>query len=248
MEIANFFWHGKPLSIYEWCCISSFVNHGFKSKLWTFEKFHVPKGVEIHDTTRFYSKDHIQTFTQAGVKGSLASFASAFRLDLLKEEEGWWFDTDCFCLKDQEAFSKISTNKRLVAGWEDEKHVNNGVLKFNDKEIAAKAIYLRDQILEYRQRNLDWGDIGPRLMTELVRANELEKEILPPNVFYPEHYSRALNALDPSKTDEILEKSKNSLLYHCWNEIFSRNAVSKSAMPPKGSFLNLKFTSIKIEI
>lgn len=240
-EKAHFFWHGNPMSEYENKCIKSFVNHNFEVHLWTYDELLIPNGIILEDATRFFEKETINTLIQAGVKGSLPSFASLFRLELLSIEEGWWFDTDCICLKDQEEFRKLSESKRIVAGWEDDLQINNGVLKFSERELAAKACLLRDEILRFRNRDLEWGDIGPRLITLFVKNNDLESDILPPEYFYPEHYSNALDVLNPKKTELLIEKTKNSFVYHYWNEIFKRNNVNKSILPPEGSFLRAKF-------
>jgi hypothetical protein len=245
-EKAHFFWYGKPMSVYESLCIKSFIKNNFDVYLWTFGKTDVPDGVRIEDAEQFYSRDSIETFTQAGVKGSLPSFASAFRLELLSVVDGWWFDTDCFCLRDQIDFQKLTESRQIVAGWEDNRHINNGVLNFKNKEIAQKAKILRDEILNYRNRNLEWGDIGPRLITMLVKNNNLEKDILTHEYFYPEHYTNALDALDPKKTETLLRKTQNSYVYHYWNEIFNRNNVDKSQLPISGSYLREKFNSLII--
>lgn len=245
-EKAHFFWHGPPLSIYEIFCIRSFLKNNFDVHLWTFEHINAPSGVVLENAGRFYSRDYIQTLTQAGVKGSLPSFASAFRLELLSEVDGWWFDTDCFCLRDQSDFKNLAESRQITAGWEDEKQINNGVLHFGDKDIAKKAKILRDEIVNYRNKNLEWGDIGPRLITMLVKNNNLEEDILDTNFFYPEHYTRALDALDPEKTKLLFKKTEDSYLYHYWNEIFRRNNVDKSILPPTGSYLREKFDSLVV--
>jgi tRNA(Ile)-lysidine synthetase-like protein len=106
-EVANFFWHGNPMSKYELGCISSFIKNNWIVRVWAFSNITVPDGAEVCDANLFYKEEDIQTFVQKKKVGCLAAFSDAFRYKVLKHSEGWWFDTDCICLKDQSEFKPI---------------------------------------------------------------------------------------------------------------------------------------------
>jgi hypothetical protein len=241
-EIANFFWHGNPLSLYEISCINSFVKNNWHVRLWTFGNIVAPPNVEICDAREFFNESDIKTFIQKKKVGCIAAFSDAFRYNLLSKHNGWWFDTDCVCLKDQIEFSKLKKDRRIIAGYERPDMVAVGVLYFNDIMLADQAVIMLNQILHARNRKVGWGEIGPRLITGLVNNFNLQKDILPGSYFYPLTPKQALDALSPEKLELVENKCKDSFVYHYWSEMISRANIDKSILPPKDSFLYNKFT------
>ena len=244
-EVANFFWHGNPMSKYEIGCISSFIKNNWIVRVWAFSNIAVPDGAEVCNANLFYKEEDIQTFVQKKKVGCLAAFSDAFRYKVLKHSEGWWFDTDCICLKDQSEFKQLYKDRKIIAGYEKSDLIINGaVLKFVDTQLASTAETMLEDILTLRNRRVGWGEIGPRLVTSLVDSHSLSNDILPIEYFYPVHCKYALDALDPKKTSYINDKCKNSFVYHCWNEMLSRANVDKNIDPPVGSFLYNKFSHV----
>ncbi len=240
-EIAHFFWHGSPLSFYEINCIQSFIRNGFIVHIWTFDEINIPEGAKLCNAEKYFSKTEILEFTQGGKKGSITSFANAFRYRLLTEEEGWWFDLDCLCLMDEKEFRQLKQNRQIVAGWEDSFCVNNAVLCFPDLQIAKKALALYEKIAHQKQKNFAWGDIGPKLITKLVIENNLIGDICSRTCFYPLHYSKATQAINPKYYESLKISSNKSFVFHYWNEVFTRQSIEKSISPPEGSFLYYQF-------
>lgn len=247
-EIANFFWYGKPLSIYEIYCLKSFVKNNWIVNLWTFDKnINAPGLVNICDAGIFYQIDDIQTFTQRGKQGCIAAFSDAFRYKVLQKYRGWWFDTDCICLKNQSEFFTLSQNKRIVAGYENGRgDINGAALRFVDSNLSNLALEMMERKLVERNRSISWGEIGPKLITKLVLENNLYTDILSKEYFYPLHCKHALDAIDPNKTESLEKITKNSYVYHCWNEMLTRGNVDKNNMPVEGSFLYKKFKELDI--
>ena len=241
-EVANFFWHGNPLSLYEQKCILSYVKHDWNVKLWTFGNVEPPNGVELCDANTFFKVEDIQTFVQKKKVGCIAAFSDAFRYTMLQRTGGWWFDTDCFCLKNQREFLKLKEGRHIIVGRESSEIIAVGVLSFIDPLLAEKSVNLLNKILETRNRRVGWGEIGPRLITQLVNENGLQDDALPTNYFYPLTPKQALNALDPTRLIEVEDKCSNSYVYHYWSEMLSRASVNKNELPPVGSFLYKKFT------
>lgn len=240
-EIANFFWHGNPLSLYEIKCLESFVKKNFIVNLWCFKEFKVPDGVNLCDANKFYKEEDIQTFVQKKKVGCLAAFSDAFRYEVLENQPGWWFDTDCICLKDQTEFKTLYADRKIIAGFESLENINGAVLNIPDKEILQKIKLRLTEILLTRNRRIGWGEIGPRLITQIVKDFNLEKDIFSTNYFYPITSKNALIVLDPNEILIVNEKCKDSFIYHYWSEMFSRANVNKNEMPPLGSFLYEKF-------
>lgn len=240
-ESAHFFWHGSPLSLYEMTCIQSFVRNGFIVHIWAFDEINIPEGAKLCNAEKYFSKNEILDFTQGGKKGSITSFSNAFRYRLLTQEEGWWFDLDCLCMKEEKEFCKLKQNRQIVAGWEDSFKVNSGVLCFPNIQLARKALALYEKIAHLKQKNFVWGDIGPKLITQLVIENNLIGDICSRSCFYPLHYLNATHSIDPEYYESVRSASDKSFIFHYWNEYFTQLSIDKSIYPPKGSFLHNEF-------
>jgi len=244
-EIANFFWHGPNLSVYEIHCLKSFVRHNFTVNLWTFGPINAPSGVNVCDASKFYAVDDIQTFNQRGKQGCLAAFSDAFRYKVLKHVGGWWFDTDCLCLRDQSEFAKLCVDRSIVAGYENGRgDINGAAIRFVSEPLLDQAIEMMEQKLIESNRSFSWGAIGPKLVTELVKKNNLANEVLPLEYFYPIHCKRASDAIDPNTLQSVKTQCSNAYVYHCWNEMLTRAGVDKNKYPPTGSYLNEKFSEL----
>lgn len=237
MEVANFFWHGANFSCYERACLSSFVFHGFKVRLWSYHDLNSPNGIMVCDASSIYPESDILKYTQSGKRGSLASFSNFFRYKLLADHDGWWFDTDVLCLKRQ---SEFFPGVDLVFGFQGGGVINGGILKV-DNEFSQDLLAKANEVGLAKGWNFDWGDAGPHLITALVNARNMAGFAQNESVFYPLPYSNALDALDPDKVVEVEELCHDSYTYHIWNEILRIKGVSKDLMPPKGSYLYKKF-------
>lgn len=233
---AHFFWHGK-LSLYEYACIASFVHHGFDVIVWSYENLKLPLGATNKNASEILSKDLLFQFEMPkGNVGSIAAFSDLFRLEVIKKCSGWWFDTDCICLKNVEEFFKLNNFQNVVAGWEDKKLINNAVISMTP-ELSEKCINKINLLSKENNNRFKWGQTGPGLITSVVEENNLFNEILPSSMFYPIHWKNALDVIDPEKTEEVEQKCVNSNVYHYWSEIFSRNNIDKSILPTKDTFL-----------
>lgn len=239
-EIANFFWHGNGMTLYEKNCILSFVKNDFQVNLWSFETINLP-GVIFCNASKFFNISDVGSITQNNKSGCIAAFSDLFRYSVLKDVGGWWFDTDCICLKNQLDFKKLKENKNIIAGFEEPEIINGAVLSFSNQDLANAAYSLVNQILEEKNNIISWGEIGPRLITRLVNEKNLKSEIQQTEAFYPVHWKYALDALDPTKTSDINQRCKNSFVYHYWNEIIKKKNIDKSRNPPVGSFIYNKF-------
>mgnify|MGYP001403579878 CR=1 FL=1 len=93
LDHANFFWMGD-LTIYEIANLQSFVKHGFKVIIWTYDKNLEKninlKGVSFKDANLVLNESLLMKFKQGRQKSSLSSFSNLFRYELLKKYGGWW--------------------------------------------------------------------------------------------------------------------------------------------------------------
>ena len=236
-EIAHFFWHGQ-LSKLEIGCIKSFIKHGFQVKVWSYNGLKIP-GAESCDARLVLPESHITKYSQGESKSpSLAAFSDVFRYKLLYDYGGWWFDTDCVCLKDSSEFTELRKNKPIVAGYQTLTSIAVGVL-YLEKSISAEITTKIDAMLEQHNYHLPvWGSIGPKLVTIYINDNNLSNHISDMSAFYPIHWDDARILLDPNKLDEVLEIIDGSYIIHVWDSILVNKMQLDKNKPPKGSFLH----------
>lgn len=242
-QTANFFWHGN-LSLYEIKCLESFVKHNWEVKVWSYEKISLPNGIELCDASEILPKSELDTFkvwcphtNSFETRGNINSgFSDLFRFNLLLKKGGWWFDTDVICLRDQSNFVELTKNKHIVAGKEDENSTNGAILNFPDKETNLLILQKAEELCK-NTRDLEWGVIGPKLITNFVKEQQLEFEVYPISTFYPIGYPEVDYFYNPDLKMEALRRSSNSYTIHLWNWVLVNRGVNKDMMPKNDCFL-----------
>ncbi|HWR01820.1 MAG TPA: hypothetical protein VN371_08120 [Chlorobaculum sp.] len=212
-------------------------------RVWAYENLDLPEGARLFDAEQYFSRNEIHRFRQNGITGSPAIISNVFRYRLLAGEAGWWFDMDCICLKEQSEFQALKKSRRIIAGWEDSSYVNSGVLSFADIATASKLLNFFNAVALANSNSFSWGDAGPKLLTKFIVSNDLAGDICPVTHFYPLHHSEAIVSLDPQSFEYVGARCSGSFLFHYYNEIFRRQSVDKSLLPPSGSYLRQLFTA-----
>ena len=247
---ANFFWIGN-LSNYEILALKSYINNGFRVKLWTYEN-KIPNiaiikdlDLKIENAEKILEEDLIYKFSQGSQKASPASFANLFRLHLMIKEGGWWFDLDCICLKNVKEFRALAEYSEFVLGAEYKNYIGNSVMYFKNKSIAKKLIKEIDIEINKYNYNFYWGQIGPDLITEYFLKNNLMHLVFEKKYFYNTEAKDFKYFLESKNSFKniMIEKHNQSLTCHLWNEMFNKYSYNKNFMPPKDSFLDQLFMS-----
>ena len=238
LDHANFFWMGD-LTIYEIANLQSFVKHGFKVIIWTYDKNLEKninlKGVSFKDANLVLNESLLMKFKQGRQKSSLSSFSNLFRYELLKKYGGWWFDIDCICVKNIDEFIKLTNNRDFVIGRERENYTGSSVLYFNDVKILDELIQEVNSIAKKNDYSFFWGEIGPDLISEIILKNNLMNDTLDENYFYIISADK-FHKFFENKTSLMIDM-EDSYILHTWNEMFNRFLISKKRLPPKGSIL-----------
>jgi hypothetical protein len=233
-EIANFFWAGNSLSIYEQLSLKSFLLNNFIVRVWSYDKLDLPNGIELMDAEKILPKADLHKYNH------LAPFSDVFRFKLLSERNGeWWFDIDCICLKNEKKFKQLKRDKKIIVAWEDSNFLNGACLNFIDNKIGLD-LALEQKNITNNKVNLIWGEIGPVLLTNWFTKNNLLKEVINKNAFYPIHYTQTRLMNNPRYTKSLKSLVKDSYVCHLWNEILSKE-INKNIHPKKGSFLDYLF-------
>ena len=234
-NVANFLWVGTQLSLYEKKCIESFIANGFIVNVYAYEPLDIPEGANLLDGRAILPESEVYAYTQGGKKGSPASFANVFRYQLLKLRAGWWFDADIFCLKNVKDWIALAETRTgsVVIGWEDGVRVNNAVLLSDNADFdACVQKHVKDV-----GKSVAWGQLGPKLITKVIKELKMEDAMLSDDHFYPIHYNEFEKMLDPAESERCANKASNSYCVHLWNEFINRYAIPKNLPPPNNSFL-----------
>lgn len=234
MALFQSFWHGKLLSPYQQLCLKSFVDYGHEFVLYSYDRFDVSAGVELRDATEFFPRDRVFFYSRGPGAGSVSAFSNLFRYRLLHDRGGWWVDADVVCL------SRDVPEADIVLGWQHQSRdlVGSAVLKFPRKHHLAAELY---KAAEQMGADVEWGQAGPDLVTQLVKQHALERLALDASRIYPLAPGEAIYALMPAHRDAIREKAGGAPFLHLWNEILRRSSVLDAVAPPHGSFLSELF-------
>ena len=201
-EHAHFFWDSNPPS-HVLKCIESFEKNGFTTHLWTLENIGdlIPEYQELIEA---YPQD---TFNEITIKDSgIRAFSDIVRFTILKENPGhWWFDTDCYCLRNVKEWKILRSRKIPVAGWESSTMVGSGVLWLGEH---ANVFFdeLQKRLKESKGEVMHYGFIGPQLVTEVMKKNQWEP--FPSTFFTPVHWKEI-----PSS------QVHGSFCVHMWNSL-----------------------------
>jgi len=238
---ANFFWHGAPPSLYEKACLLSFARNGFDVRVHSFDALELPAGATRVDANAVARPEEIEQRTQMGIRGCLSSFSNIFRYRLLSRAGGWWFDADVFCLADSRRFRELQKHSRgILVGYETEAQINGAVIYASDPGIPAEL----ERLAVAKGDDLEWGEIGPHLITQYHREHPDRVTVLPPPVFYPVPFHQIDSLWDPDARSRCEDAAAASLCVHLINELRRRRNIPKDIMPPSGSYLESLFSSV----
>ena len=242
-NVANFLWIGEKLSLYETKCIESFVANGFVVNVYSYGNLEIPKGANLLDGRAILPESEVYAYTHEGKKESPAAFADVFRYKLLELRAGWWFDADVYCLKNVSEWMSLAETRKnsVVIGWEKNGRVNNAVL-FSDNTSFDDAVQSH---VKKVGKVVNWGQLGPELVTNVVKELKLENEMLDEAKFYPIFFSEFEKMLDPNQREYCAEKVNNSYCVHLWNEFYNRYTIPKNLPPPENSFLFDLFSKVE---
>jgi hypothetical protein len=222
----NSFWYGRGLSPVEWACLSSFIEHGHKVRLFCYDSVTVPEGVSLADASDVAQRDELFLF-----HGTVAAFTDLFRYKLVSKYGEWWVDTDIYCLKDE------IPECRYAWARQDEDLINGAVLKFPANDPALNEIYTAACELE----QTFWGEIGPHLLTKHLTGSRFDGHVGKREEFYPVHWAETFLFWLPGCSEIVEEKCRGSYFVHLWTSVFPQIGVNQYRRPPLGSFLERIF-------
>jgi len=213
--------------------IRSFLHHGHPYHLYLYDPVEaVPEGATILRAETILPREQVFTYRKGQ---SYAGFANVFAYKALWEHGGYWADCDMICLKPL-TFSVpyLFPAERLQDG---SSQVNNCLMKVPPGSEVMRRAWLVAGGKDSRQ--LEWGETGPHLITQLVRDLGLREYVAPPVVFCPVDYwewwrFRSDTFLGRLKLRRLITRRTHAV--HLWNEMWRRNKVDKDAPHSPRSF------------
>lgn len=244
MEIANFFWQGE-LSELEKSCLKSFVRNNFKVKLWSYDYIEIPD-VEWCDASLVLNKEVKlkQSFLGKSEEGAtLAAFSDYFRYKVVSLYGGWWFDADCYCLKNESEFKNLRGINKLIACKQNEDHndphhIGTAAFYIDDK-TSKELIKIFEEMLTSinLEEYIRFGFYGPEFFTNFIKNNNLYENTLHHSFFYAIRWFEVDWMLYPQYLEKANEMTKDSYITHIWNTQFHTNGTDKNK-PLEYSFLH----------
>ena len=191
------FWFGESLSPIEHLCVKSFLAQGHRFLLYTYDEVeNVPDGCELLDAATVLDEGPGLPLRGSGSRRQPRRFFDLFRYTLLDRDGGWWVDTDTLCLtaeipEPEYVFAKSDVLLR------QRDHAGSGG-EFSDSGNAHKGA-------AHRRRagwQLEFGSIGPHLLTEVVRDLDFAHKATDTAALYPIPYRQALATCDRVATSK----------------------------------------------
>ena len=221
-DVIQTLWVGNTLSVMERLSLSSFVNNGHETHLYTYENIdNVPAGVLVKDGREILPEDMIFEYRD---HKSFSGFSNYFRYKLLTDKGGYWIDTDIVCLKPfnfSEPF--IFCSEEVLPLNQGNMHVGSCLIKAPKGNILTKSAF--EKCMSKKAEELVWGEIGPKLVKEMVEKYNMQSFVKPPEWFCPIPGIAWDAYIDSSAS---INFGENTHAVHLWNEMWRRAGVDKN--------------------
>jgi hypothetical protein len=228
---------------------------GFDVIVWSLEPLDLPTGIENRDATevvprsilKTHSYEHWSIKDYPKDKAAAVFYSDVFRMFVLQQHGGWWFDLDVFCLKPVGWFNETYSRLKVVAGVEMVPHLlNTAVLALPNQELANKLRNLIEQML-LTKKVFQWGEIGPHLITSFMQNEGIYGDALHWTTFYAANFRfEGLWEDDPVKVALSETVCRTSAVVHWYNNIMHKMADGGEGILPK-SYMGKLFATLPQE-
>jgi mannosyltransferase OCH1-like enzyme len=203
--------------------------HGHSFTLYLYDE-----GIEcFSEVTRKDANSIINRNQIFKIANSYASFADVFRYQMVRETGLIWTDLDYLCLKPDWKFGPYVFGES--SGGEA---INNGIFS------APQNSLLLHQLIKvsshYDRSKIVWGEIGPILLTEMVKKLNLNHYVQNMNVFHPLNYWEYFEMFDANKKDSVLARTEKSHAISLYNHMISLGEIDKNIFPDGSALLHFE--------
>ena len=230
-NVIQSLWIGDELSQVEKLCISSYIQNGHDFHLYAYNEIKgVPGGCSVKDANDILPESDVFAYQSGIGRGSFSAFSNYFRYKMLNLVGGWWTDTDIVCIK------KIDFKDPFVFASEKtldgNSHITSGIIKSLAGSEFSKFCY---NFCEKQNKEiLQWGTVGPKLVSSAVQELQMEEYVKPWSFFNPIGFEQFGMLFDDTFGNINLE---DSYTLHLWNEMWRRSGIDKDRAFPKNSLL-----------
>lgn len=239
LPIIASFWPDGALSYLEQLCLRSFLVHGHRVVLFSYEApTNCPDGVEIFDAERIFPRAEFKGHQHSAAPHIISDI---FKYQLLSLQNVTWVGMDMFCLRPWDS------DADFLLGWEKPgKQIAASVLRLPrfSRALAQLNAFFADPnpVLPWMEdaapvpaEQINWGQHGPAALTYfLMKTGEVSKALDAP----------AFCALPFRDRRDLLEVGAKVALapdsygVQIWSRRLSRRIITHEAgIPDPGSFL-----------
>jgi len=188
-EAIQSLWIGTKLSTMERLSIASFLALGHPFHFYVYEDVQgIPAGTTVLDANSLVSESDVFVYEKGIGKGSYAAFSDLFRYKLLLERGGWWVDVDVVALR------PFAFGRQYVLGYQGSSEIGSAVIRApGGCELMGTCF----QKAACRRGDIEWGQIGPELLTRITNEQGLTWAAEPKIVFHPVHWKEIRRLVQP---------------------------------------------------
>lgn len=252
MKTIASLWIGDSLGLIEKASILSFLNHGHKFVLYSYNEIKgVPDGAEVRDASEVLPCQNIICHRKTG---SPALHSDLFRYALMNQTDTIWVDLDIIAIK------RFDFDTDWVLGFESDSSVGSAVLRLplesqtlheaqkiniNTRGLP-ETINLSQRIryffksLYYGKLTIDrwpYGSIGPALLTHHLNLSGEISHVMPQEVFYSIPFDNVSDILRPNKLS-IASLPETAYGIHLWGKELRAQLDEIGGEIPKNCFLD----------
>jgi hypothetical protein len=225
-EVVQGLWIGPRLSTMERLSILSFLKNGHPYHLYAYDAIEgVPDGTVLMPAEAVLPRDRIFKYANYD---SYAGFSNVFSYEALYAHGGYWADLDMVCLRPLDLETPyVFAGERQPGG---RRQANKCLMKApRGSEVMRRA---REVAGAKDVTQLEWGDTGPRLITELVHELGLQQYVVPPTLFCPIDFWEIYRFVSSTALGRLRARwklSRRTYAVHLWNEGWRRRKQDKDA-------------------
>jgi hypothetical protein len=132
----------------------------------------------------------------------------------------------------------VSGFSDFIFGFEHQESINNALLKLpREHRVLLELIRTCEENVG---KDLEWGALGPILLTKLLTSHGLRDKAQATTKFYPIGVVNFWQLLLPKYLEKIVDDTRYSWSVHLWNELYKQIGNWKKICPPLGSYIHSK--------
>ena len=211
--------------------INSFLMSGYRYEIFSYSPLaNIPKNCINRDACDIMQFDPLFVVTK-GTYGKLnhAVFADLFRYEMLYRLGGWWADTDVICLGQLSKEDFFLQPERDIFG---RSRVNNCLIRMPPRSPLMEICLKKCRHINVS--NMEWGDTGPRLITQATIDLNLDHLIAQEKLYNPVNFTEFHKLFEPGFVNSCWK------IIHLWQSRWKEENIDQD-----GDFKSCLYSSIR---